>query len=621
MADQDYNCFVGQGNSERMLAYNNMNQDNCQEQCEEIHECVGYDFTASVKWDQCRLFSHNSPRVGIGGDDNRMYCADLFVPATDENGEGTGSMHQTGDCKTVGFDTLNIGGKNRFHAVYIDCDGINKSFSMKVDVKDMLGIQNCPLINDWEYTIGCPGGVCKINRELVISVDICDVLAFIASAGAANIATKLGTSVAKKAIGQGIKSLANAQLRQLADILVDQISKKASDLVSSGVKGLCGSIASFIQQFLECLGGRGGIIKDISKGIAVILKVINKLFGSIMFKVNFGTEFHLNDLSFKNWKVNLALTWNMGSLSIIPRTILTGVARAVPSLRNGTSCDNWDSYANVAGMYLNFVPDVSARFVITCEPWTLFGFSLAEMGAALKDAANKIAKFMKKIGKAIGAALKKLGEGFVNFFTGRLSSAELNELKKTYHIKTMKCTIKCPSGWEHFMSSDRGCCLNIKKCFGDMDWCRIKKTYWDYDENNERRELIEKPTDTLETDVALIESLNTLSDSQLEEFVATFPQEEIERAIAGARHTHEERLADLNSQVWLQTHEMLTAEEEEVQIQELCRALDQHIDDQGEHPEYREEAEYREEVELEEEEERQELSLLKVLAELMAERE
>merc|ERR1740124_247812 len=191
--------------------------------------------------------------------------------------------------------------------------------------------------------------------------------------------------------------MTNKQIRDAAGVFDKEIkSKTEKDKVKIQAGGLCDTIATFIEQFLQCLGGRGGIIRDISKGIAVVLKVINKLFGYIMFKASFGTEFNLKNLSFQNWKVSFELKWKLGDLALIAKGILTGVARAVPSLRNGKSCDDWDTLANDASFYINFVPKVLARFVITCEHISISGISLKDLGDVLKNAAVKITSFMKK---------------------------------------------------------------------------------------------------------------------------------------------------------------------------------------------------------------------------------
>lgn len=482
------------------------------------------------------------------------------------NGNGTGSNKQIGNCRTVSYDTLNIGGRNRFHAVYIDCSGIAKTFTLKVDVKDMLGIHNCPLINDWEYTIGCPAGVCTINKEFTVSVDVCDVVAFIASAGAANLAKQVGSQAMKTAMGQGIKQMTNAQVRKVAAWGAQQAVKRE---VSAAAGGMCNDIGKFIRTFIQCLGGRGGALGAISSGIGALLKVINYLFGSLQFKVSFGTQFVLSTLRFQNWKTSFSITWNMGALAVFPRMVLTGVARTVSSVRDGSSCDNWDVVASAASIVVKFIPSVSASFKITCRPFSIFGISLRALGDGLKKAGEKVASFMKNMGRAIGDELAKFGEGFVRFFTGRPSSSMINTLKKVYHVRHMGCKDGCPGGWEHFYTSDKGCCKHFGSCFGDRKWCRVKKKYWEFG----RRELSEEATAastpaTFEEDLALIESLNTLSDAQLEEFVATFPEEAFETALAVPE---EELLADDNSQ-WVETHEDRTADE--AAVEELVKSLE-----------------------------------------------
>jgi len=400
-----------------------------------------------------------------------------------------------------------------------------------------------------------------------VSIDVCDVVAFIASAGAANLAKQIGSQAMKTAMGTGIKQMTNAQVRKVAAWGAQQAVKRKASAVAGG---MCNDIGKFIQTFIKCLGGRGGALGAISSGIGALLKVINYLFGSIQFKVSFGTQFVLNGYRFQNWKTSFQITWNMGALAVFPRMVLTGVARTVSSVRDGSSCDNWDVVASAASIVVKFIPSVSASFKITCRPFNIFGISLKDLGEGLKKAGEKIASFMKNIGNVIGQELKNFGEKFVNFFTGRLSSSQINSLKKVYHVSHRNCKSGCPGGWEHFYTSDHGCCKSFMSCGGNRKWCRVKKKFWEFG----RRELSEEEATaastpaTFEEDLALIESLNTLSDAQLEEFVATFPEEAFEAALAGPE---EELLADDNSQ-WVETHEDRTADE--AGVEELVKSLE-----------------------------------------------
>ena len=63
----------------------------------------------------------------------------------------------------------------------------------------------------------------------------------------------------------------------------------------------------------------------------------------------------------------------------------------------------------------------------------------------------------------------------------------------------------------------------------------------------------------------------------MEEFVATFPEETFEMALAAPQ---EELLADDNSQ-WVQVHEDATAEEQEAMVEELVKSLEFLYDEQN----------------------------------------
>jgi len=274
----------------------------------------------------------------------------------------------------------------------------------------------------------------------------------------------------------------------------------------------------------------------------------------------------------------------MGShpdFSLNARVLLTGIARVVASVRQGSTCDNWDTLASRAAVTITFLPAFDAQFKIGCEPITVFGISLTELGNALKGAGEKIANVMTEIGEAVGAELEKFGEGFVNTITGRLSTSQQNVLRKLYHIRHMNCKANCPNGFHHFATSDKGCCKHLFSCGGNRKWCRKKKTFSEVG----RRELGEDEPeaevgifDTFKDELALMKSLNGLSDSETEEFVASFDEDELAQAPDMERMSadEEQEVAD-EKREWIQVHnnmEEMSAEEQEEKVGEILKVLE-----------------------------------------------
>merc|ERR1712062_493870 len=441
-----------------------------------------------------------------------------------------------------------------------------------------LGIHNCPLIQDWVMVIGCPGAVCTLKKEFTMSFDVCDVIAFIATAGVASLAKEVGKQAAMQAIGNGIKQLTSASVRNFAKYAAKKVVKKK-------IKGMCQQIGKFIQSFIKCLsGGNSSAMRHIANGIGQLLKVIEKLFGSVQFKLDVGTKFDLHRVSFFGWQAGVGVTWNMGALFVGPRMILTGVARLVSSVREGSTCDNFDTVAAQAAVKIRFIPRVSASFKIKCEPMTLFGISLSDLGKGLKEAGRAMAHWMSNMGNAVGNTVNALGEAIVRAFTGRPSSSRINAMRQTYHVSHRNCKQGCPGGWQHFATSDHGCCKSFGSCGGNRKWCRLKKKYTDW---KGRRELsvpqppaeLDEYEETVADQMSWLESLASLSEEQAEEMLATFPEEDIAEVEALEQAQMEESLADEG--VWIETHPELTEEEQAEYMEELVKAVEPIFEQEG----------------------------------------
>jgi len=71
-------CVVGQGAQGAPVAeWNSNSKDSCGTRCLTDPNCEAFDFTVTAAANSCRLYGANTPRLGLGGAHNRMYC----VPA------------------------------------------------------------------------------------------------------------------------------------------------------------------------------------------------------------------------------------------------------------------------------------------------------------------------------------------------------------------------------------------------------------------------------------------------------------------------------------------------------------------------------------------------------------
>lgn len=73
-----YNCQVGMGKAASSYHETNSNSyESCSKDCDQNKDCKAFDYTInSSSKAACRLYNNtDSPRLGIGGGDNRQYCS------------------------------------------------------------------------------------------------------------------------------------------------------------------------------------------------------------------------------------------------------------------------------------------------------------------------------------------------------------------------------------------------------------------------------------------------------------------------------------------------------------------------------------------------------------------
>ena len=70
----NWKCNSGQGEYGKAIHHlKSISLVTCGQKCLVFDGCIGFDYTNTDKFDQCRLYSHNTPRTAPGGDD-RTYC-------------------------------------------------------------------------------------------------------------------------------------------------------------------------------------------------------------------------------------------------------------------------------------------------------------------------------------------------------------------------------------------------------------------------------------------------------------------------------------------------------------------------------------------------------------------
>lgn len=75
-----YKCQVGMGKAASSYHYTTSNSyESCAKDCDQNKECKAFDYTInSSSKAACRLYNNtDSPRLGIGGSDNRQYCSQI----------------------------------------------------------------------------------------------------------------------------------------------------------------------------------------------------------------------------------------------------------------------------------------------------------------------------------------------------------------------------------------------------------------------------------------------------------------------------------------------------------------------------------------------------------------
>lgn len=305
----------------------------------------------------------------------------------------------SGDCD-VHSETLWDG---NIEMAYTSCAEIPAAATFIVKVSDITGIKNCPLFDDWVFSVGCEDGVCPLNFDFEISLDMCDLIAAIATGGAATAA-----KTAAKAVGKTIgKNMKKEWMREQAQKAADNIGNKVEkEIRNSDVgQGLCADIEASIGIALQCIFNTEESVKI--PGLQEVLEIFN---GGISLQFNVEMEFVIATQTIRNVAVELgfgvdlpethATTWGI--------TILAKTIDEIPTEK----CDK-DDFRKIAkemsaGITIS-ESGLSGNFQITCGDSEIFK-AVEEIGKKLKEGAEEVGKAIDHASGEVKESLEKAKE-------------------------------------------------------------------------------------------------------------------------------------------------------------------------------------------------------------------
>ncbi|KAK3250084.1 hypothetical protein CYMTET_40522 [Cymbomonas tetramitiformis] len=75
VASPEYRCVDGQGEFKKDFSSSSDNAKGaCKAKCDATPGCQSFDFTSAIQVNACRLYGHNTPRLGRSGTGGRQYC-------------------------------------------------------------------------------------------------------------------------------------------------------------------------------------------------------------------------------------------------------------------------------------------------------------------------------------------------------------------------------------------------------------------------------------------------------------------------------------------------------------------------------------------------------------------
>lgn len=292
----------------------------------------------------------------------------------------------------------------KIEATYTSCSGIPAAATFIVKVSEITGIKNCPLFNDWVFSVGCPNGVCPLNIGFEISLDMCDLLAAIATGGASAAAKS-----AAKALGKQVgKKMSKKWQRDMAQKMADNVGNKVSkEIRKSDVgKGLCADIEASIGVALQCIFNAEKSVKI--PGLQEALEIFN---GGITLQLNVGMEFVIASRSIRN--VALDLGFGVDIPEVAPAawaiTILAKTIDDIPS----QNCNKNDPFKIAKEMSAGIQikqSGISGQFQIKCGDSQLFK-TMEEVGKQLKKGAEEVGKAVNHASGEVKKSLQKAQQG------------------------------------------------------------------------------------------------------------------------------------------------------------------------------------------------------------------
>lgn len=289
-----------------------------------------------------------------------------------------------GECDVRQVSTW--GGK--IAASYTQCSGIPAAATFVVKVSDITGIRNCPLFNDWVFSVGCPNGICPLNIGFEVSFDMCDLIAAIATGGASAAAKAAAQQVGKMVAKQLSKTAAKKAAQAAANNIGNKLKKKVRN--SNVGQGLCNGIDASIGVALKCLFNSNQDIRI--PGLREALDIFN---AGITLKLEAKMQFNINARRIEGVEMNLSFGVKLSEAA--PATwALTLLAKGVNEIPSpGCDKNNPAKIAKEMTAGINITPNgISGQFEITCGNSQIFK-TMEQIGGKLKEGARELDNAMR----------------------------------------------------------------------------------------------------------------------------------------------------------------------------------------------------------------------------------
>jgi hypothetical protein len=336
--------------------------------------------------------------------------------------------------------------------LYMQCEGEENNvdtLAFKVDITGMAGVNSCALLQDWVYVIECPNGKCVLKESIaIISKDICNnFVSWLISKSSSSAKTAMIGKVGENATLKKLIEYDGWAKRKILEIAQKRAYKK-------GV-GACQDFLHVAHQAIDCIaveriesdidaktekyakyqpedatffsaGDVAEKVKTAAGYASQMMATVYEIFGTLAVYLDLGISFDANILRpdregwtfgvpFSDFNAGITFKWNIGFRSkydLGAMLFFTAAVRVVHPIRDGDSCNDWDTIAKGLNLQIKFYPKFAITFAVTCQRMTV-------MGVDLKTVAKKLLEIPRYIEKGVTWASNKIGEainvGFKNF--------------------------------------------------------------------------------------------------------------------------------------------------------------------------------------------------------------